>query len=139
MKIDRRRFLIASSSAVALGKIPLQPSTPETPPESPEPETNLQARSIAVYTTADKTALRLSRTDTLSFKKMGQPAETQICVFVDPGKRGQTILGIGGALTDSSAETFAKIPAAKQQEVLDAYYDPNKGIRYTLGRTSIHS
>jgi len=142
MKIDRRRFLIASSSAVALGKIPNKPLIAEPAPEPSEPpqlDPNLQSRPIAVYTTADKTDLRLSRTDTLSFKKMGQPAETQICVFVDPGKRAQTILGIGGALTDSSAETFAKIPAAKQKEVLDAYYDPNKGIRYTLGRTNIHS
>src|SRR5690348_15313111 len=142
MKIDRRPFLIASSSAVALGKIPNKPLIAEPAPEPSEPpqlDPNLQSRPIAVYTTADKTDLRLSRTDTLSFKKMGQPAETQICVFVDPSKRAQTILGIGGALTDSSAETFAKIPAAKQRELLDAYYDPAKGIAYTLGRTNIHS
>jgi glucosylceramidase len=139
MKMDRRRFLAASSSALAIGKLPLNPTPTEPQPEIPPLDANLQARPIAVYTTADKTDLRLSRTDTLSFKRMGQPAETQICVFVDPNKRSQTILGIGGALTDSSAETFAKIPAAKQQEVLDAYYDPNKGIRYTLARTNIHS
>jgi glucosylceramidase len=70
---------------------------------------------------------------------MGQPLETQICVFVDPTKKSQTILGIGGALTDASAETFAKLPSAKQREILDAYFDPNKGIGYTLGRTHIHS
>ena len=78
-------------------------------------------------------------TDTLTFKPMGQPLETQICVFVDPSKRSQTFMGIGGALTDASAETFAKLPAAKQREILDAYFDPNKGIGYTIGRTSIHS
>ena len=70
---------------------------------------------------------------------MGQPLETQICVFVDPTKRSQTILGIGGALTDASAETFAKLPPAKQRELLDAYFNPDKGIGYTLGRTNIHS
>jgi glucosylceramidase len=70
---------------------------------------------------------------------MGQPLESQICVFVDPSKRAQTILGIGGALTDASAEVFAKLPAAKQQEFLDAHFDPRKGIRYTLARTNIHS
>jgi len=36
--------------------------------------------------------------------------------------------GIGGALTDASAETFAKLPPRKQREILDAYFDPNKGI-----------
>jgi glucosylceramidase len=70
---------------------------------------------------------------------MGQPLETQICVFVDPSKRAQTFLGIGGALTEASAETYAKLPAAKQREIMDAYFDPNKGIGYTLGRTNIHS
>src|SRR6185295_7145444 len=93
----------------------------------------------AVYTTADKTKHRLSATDTLVFKPMGQPLETQICVFVDPTKTFQTILGVGGALTDASAETFAKLPKAKQQEFLNAYYSRDTGIGYKLARTNIHS
>jgi glucosylceramidase len=58
---------------------------------------------------------------------------------VDPTKRLQTIHGIGGALTDASAEVFAKLSAEKQREILDAYFDPHKGIGYTIGRTNIHS
>jgi glucosylceramidase len=142
MKIDRRGFLVASSSAIALGKTGLSLpafAPPSDDTEPPELDRDIQGRSIAVYTTADKTNYRLSPTDKLTFKQMGQPLETQICVFVDPTKRAQSIVGIGGALTDASAETFAKIPAAKQREVLDAYFDPNKGIGYTLGRTHIHS
>jgi glucosylceramidase len=142
MKIDRRRFLVASSSALVLGKTKLSPFGSEQPSETPEPPElgrDIQAREITVYTTADKTNYRLSATDKLTFKPMGQPLETQICVFVDPSKRAQRILGIGGALTDASAETFAKLPQAKQRILLDAYFDPNKGIGYTLGRTNIHS
>jgi glucosylceramidase len=142
MKIDRRSFIVASSSALVLGRNrPFAPIDEQPQPASGPTEFNrkIEGSSIAVYTTADKTSYRLSPTDTLTFKRMGQPLETQICVFVDPSKREQMILGIGGALTDASAETFAKIPAAKQREVLDAYYDPNKGIGYTLGRTNIHS
>ena len=141
MKIDRRSFLLASSSALALGKSSSLPAEvqPTDSGEPPDIDRNLQGRSVTVYTTAEKTNYRLSQTDTLAFKRMGQPLETQICVFVDPAKRAQTILGIGGALTDASAETFAKIPPAKQQEVIDAYYNPAKGIRYSLGRTNIHS
>jgi len=75
----------------------------------------------------------------VEFKPMGQPLETHTCVFIDPRRTSQTFLGIGGAITDASAETLAKIPAAKQQELIDAYYDPNKGIGYTLARTNIHS
>jgi glucosylceramidase len=142
MKIDRRGFLVASSSALVLGNTKLSPAPHEQPSENPDPpklDRNMQGRSVAVYSTADKTNLRISPSETLTFKHMGQPLETQICVFVDPSKRSQTILGIGGALTDASAETYAKLPAAKQREVMDAYFDPNKGIGYTLGRTHIHS
>ncbi|MFX8672496.1 hypothetical protein ABTM23_19705, partial [Acinetobacter baumannii] len=77
---------------------------------------------------ADSSNLRLTATDTLQFKEHGQPVETQICVFVDPDKTFQTLLGIGGALTDASAETFAKIPKEKQDEIIQAYYNADKGI-----------
>jgi len=60
-------------------------------------------------------------------------------VFVDPTKTFQTFLGIGGALTDAAAETFAKLSPAKQQEFLKAHYDRDKSIGYTLARTNIHS
>src|ERR1700694_4021114 len=141
MKIGRRGFLVASSSALVLGKGKLSPAVYE-PPETPEPaetEPSVVGREIAVYTTADKTNYRLSATDKLTFRHMGQPLETQICVFVDPSKRSQTILGIGGALTDASAETFAKLPPAKQRELLNAYFDVSNGIGCTLARTNIHS
>ncbi|MEA2765227.1 MAG: glucosylceramidase, partial [Gemmatimonadaceae bacterium] len=142
MKIDRRGFLVASSSALVLGKTPLSPPAYDQPHETPEPpefDRTIEGRQIAVYTTADKTNYRLSSTDTLTFKYMGQPLETQLCVFVDPAKRSQTILGIGGALTDASAEVFAKLPPVKQREFMDAHFDVNKGIGYTIGRTNIHS
>src|SRR5215217_1750426 len=96
-------------------------------------------KNIIVYTTADTANYRLSLTDTLHFADFGQPMETQPCVFVDASKTYQTFLGIGGALTDASAETFAKLPKEKQQELLKAYYSPQSGIGYTLARTNIHS
>jgi hypothetical protein len=51
----------------------------------------------------------------LAFFTMGQPLETQVCVFVDPQQKFQTLIGIGGALTDAAAETFYKIPAKPQE------------------------
>lgn len=99
----------------------------------------VEGKQVIVYTTADSTAFRLTPTDTLKFKELIQPVETQVCVFTNPDKTFQTFLGIGGALTDASAETFAKIPVAKQTELLQAYYDTNKGIGYTLARTNINS
>jgi len=100
---------------------------------------SVSGKQVTVYTTADKTDYRMSATDVLSFKHVGQPKETQICVFVDPGRQFQRFVGIGGALTDAAAETFAKLPRAKQEEVLKAYFDDQRGIGYRLARTNIHS
>mgnify|MGYP002861362385 CR=1 FL=1 len=96
-------------------------------------------KKVIVYTTADSTDYRLSVTDTVEFKDMGQPFETQVCVFVDPSKTFQTYFGIGAALTDASAETFYKLPKETQDELLKAYFDKEKGIGYTVARTNINS
>lgn len=96
-------------------------------------------KTVTVYTTADSTKFRLTQTESLRFSPFGQPTENQACIFVDPGQSFQTFVGIGGALTDASAETFAKLPAGKQAEFLKACYDPVQGIGYTIGRTNINS
>jgi glucosylceramidase len=60
-------------------------------------------------------------------------------IYVNPAKQFQTLLGIGGSITDASAEVFAKLSSEKQEELLTAYFDPEKGNGYNLCRTSIHS
>ena len=95
--------------------------------------------TITVYTTAEKTNYRLSKTTTLTLKPFGQPLETQPCVFIDAAKKFQTITGIGGAITDASAETFAKLPAAAQEELLNSYFNKENGIGYSLIRTNMNS
>lgn len=139
MKINRRDFLLASASTSLLAA-----TVQSTPAQRKKPEVGLKPvlvgdKKVTVYTTAEKTDHRISLTDTLTFKNHGQPLETQVCVFVEPSKKFQTFVGIGGALTDASAETFAKLPEDKQQEILTAYFDKEKGIGYTLARTTIHS
>jgi glucosylceramidase len=94
---------------------------------------------VAVYLTAKDTNQRLAKTGELSFSDMPQPGEKQTAIFIDPSKTFQTVLGIGGALTDAAAETFYKLSKDKQREILQAYFDPQNGIGYTLGRTSINS
>ena len=98
-----------------------------------------EGKKVSVYITADSTDMRLAANGELTFKQKGQPFENEISVFVDPGKTYQEFLGIGAALTDASAETFAKLPEDKQQEILKAFFDKEKGIGYTLARTNIHS
>ncbi|MGL2986582.1 glycoside hydrolase family 30 protein [Flavobacterium sp. RSSA_27] len=96
-------------------------------------------KKITVYTTAKDTKLKLTLTDSVAFIKASQTLETQIAIFVQPHKTFQKILGIGGAITDASAEVFAKIPNEKQKEFLKSYYDETYGIGYSLLRTTIHS
>jgi len=94
---------------------------------------------ITVYTTVDSSNLRLTLTDTLGFHFFGQPLESEPCIFVDPSKTFQTFVGIGGALTDASAEVYFKLSKATRKKFMQDYYDPQKGIGYTLGRTNISS
>src|SRR2546427_2323716 len=135
MQITRRRFWLASSSAGFLTQTKLSFGNKR--------ERNARAttagKEVSVYTTAENTDYRITATDKVSLKPLAQPLETQICVFVDPARTFQTHLGIGGAMTDAAAETFAKLPKDKQQEILTAYFDPVKGLGYTLARTNIHS
>src|SRR6266699_2953123 len=127
MKIDRRGFLAASSSALLLAKTQLSAAKKLQLSEDAAPLAT-EGKEITVYATADNTNQRLTPTDKLTFKPLGQPLETQICVFVDPARKFQTILGVGGAITDASAETFAKLPKPKRDEILKAYFDVTSGI-----------
>jgi glucosylceramidase len=92
-----------------------------------------------VFTTADSTNLRLTPGATLKFIKRVQPTENEPCIFVDPSKQFQTLVGIGGALTDAAAETFFKLSKSQQEAFLTAYFDKTKGIGYSLARTNINS
>ena len=98
-----------------------------------------QQKIITVYTTAANTQLRLSEGEKLNFSPGRQPLETEPFIIVDGSVSFQSITGIGGALTDAAAETFAKLPKDKQQELLTAYYDLGTGIGYTIARTHIQS
>src|SRR5262245_60771973 len=95
--------------------------------------------ATTVYLTAKGTSCLLNKAAALEWTDLHEPSERRTVVFVDPSKSFQTILGIGGALTDAAAETFFKLPPARQREVLQAYFDPALGIGYTLGRTHINS
>ncbi|RYZ28220.1 MAG: glycosyl hydrolase [Chitinophagaceae bacterium] len=101
--------------------------------------THKNAGAVKVYTTALNTAHRLSPVGDIQFQDANAIVERNVFVFVDDTRSFQTMLGIGGAITDASAETFAKLTPAQQDELLKAYYDPKEGIGYTLARTNMQS
>ena len=60
-------------------------------------------------------------------------------IRIYPDYTYQSIIGFGGAFTDSAAHTFSKMSAEKQSEVIKAYFDDSEGIGYNFGRTHINS
>jgi len=115
-------------------------ATPGAASEKPaSASTNDSAgRNVEVYTSAQNSNLKLTKTADVAFVKAVQALEPDYSVFINPTKSFQTLLGIGGAITDASAEVFAQLSDEKQQELLDAYYGKD-GISYSLARTTIHS
>lgn len=126
MPLTRKRVTHLLLSCMVLGASPLAAQ-------------QVLGKRAIVYTTADSSNLRLTPTDTLVFQSGAATTEGEVHVFVDPRRTFQTMIGIGGALTDASAETFAKLPAERQRQLLEAYYSTERGIGYTLARTNINS
>src|SRR5688572_17595468 len=120
MKIHRRDFLASSALLLALGGRSGKGQSRRSINDAKR--SSMTGRTVSVYTTAKDSDQRLAPTGTRNFQPLRQPAETQTCIFVDPSRKFETFIGIGGALTDSAAETYAKLPPAKQEEIINAYF-----------------
>jgi glucosylceramidase len=92
-----------------------------------------------VFVTAPEPLQLQSNHDFCAFAPLDQPDEDFPTILLDDARTYQTIVGFGGAFTDAAADTFARLPAASQEEFLKACFDPVEGNRYTLCRTTIHS
>ncbi len=135
MKIKQLLFIALTITGLSCG----QPDKQSSTTNSPSAAFSTTNKNILTIVTADSTTQRLTPGTTLSFMDMPQPLESQVMVFVDPGKTFQTFHGIGAALTDASAETFYKLPKETQAEFLQAHFDSASGIGYTVARTNINS
>ena len=67
-----------------------------------------------------------------------------IAPFEVPTKRAnqktfstKKIDGFGGAFTDATGENLMGLPENVRQNIVDDYFDPETGLEYTLGRTTI--
>jgi len=131
-----QKLLLGSLIFIAACTQPLAQKSAETNNQN---SFSLADKTPLVYSTTQGEEGRMKLSDTLHFENHPQPMETDVCVFIDPVHQFQTIMGFGGAITDASAETFAKLPADKQEEILKAYYDTVDGIGYNIIRTNIGS
>jgi glucosylceramidase len=92
-----------------------------------------------VVTTAQGGAQRFALQTLGAPQPAGQPMETETAVFVDSRQQYQTVFGFGGAVTDATAEVYARLTPGAQQAFLKAYFDPREGLGYNVLRTTIHS
>jgi glucosylceramidase len=60
-------------------------------------------------------------------------------IEVEPETTYQQLEGFGGAFTEAAADTLSRLSPERRQEALCAYFDPQNGLGYTLGRTHINS
>ena len=97
--------------------------------------TGIEAKIIL---TNAKTGEKFAKKGSASFTTFAQPKETDVCVFIDPDYKYQKLIGFGGAISDSSAETLYKLPKDKQKEILEAYYGKT-GLGYNIVRTNMNS
>ena len=96
-------------------------------------------QKVSIVITAKDAKSLLAKSQQILFTPHPQPFEHIPCVFVDTTKTFQTFIGIGAALTDAAAETFAKLPMDKQDEFLTRCFDKERGIGYSIARTNMNS
>ncbi|WP_218669338.1 glycoside hydrolase family 30 beta sandwich domain-containing protein [Massilia sp. KIM] len=98
-----------------------------------------KAAQWQVFTTAEGAPQRFAARTLDAPRPAGQPLETETAVFVDTRQRYQEVFGFGGAITDATAEVYARLTPQAQREFIKAYFDPREGLGYNVLRTTIHS
>ena len=102
--------------------------------DSVEPVGSLSEQDAAVYTSTPD-GKRLQR-DTIHFSPNASLDTAHI--ELNAQQHYQTILGFGGAFTDSAGRVITSLDPALQHTLLAAYFSPD-GIEYTLGRVPMAS
>jgi glucosylceramidase len=92
--------------------------------------------NVKVTLTSKNSMDRLSVKDSIDFEfKTTEKVDIQL----NTSKRYQSVLGFGGAFTEAAAYTLSRMSEDKRQEVINSYFDKEKGLGYSIGRVHIHS
>lgn len=97
----------------------------------------MKNKKITRILTAQNTMDRLTVKKDYSFEKY---TETLLPTLeLNRNKKYQKILGFGGAFTEAASYTLSQISPKNRLEVINAYFHPENGLGYTIGRVHIHS
>ena len=102
---------------------------------------------MKLYQTAKNSDFKLTQIPTDNLRADYQKEDTTtytdagelFAIYLDSSKTFQTWEGFGGAFTESAVHVLNKMSPEDQHTMLEAYFDPEKGIGYTLCRTHINS
>ena len=98
-----------------------------------------QAEVYSTFLSTDSNQWMEKSKNTLHFNIATQPLESEISVFLNPRKKYQTYIGIGAAITDAVAETYAKLCPSDKDSLLKMFFHQKDGLRYQLIRTNMNS
>ena len=93
---------------------------------------------VRIWSSVELWTSRLEQQPSLRLQSVSHLSHARNSLTVDLSKKYQRIVGFGGAITEASTSTLAKLTASQQADVIEAYYGPT-GHRYTLGRVPINS
>uniref|UniRef100_A0A7S3JYT7 Glycosyl hydrolase family 30 TIM-barrel domain-containing protein n=1 Tax=Aureoumbra lagunensis TaxID=44058 RepID=A0A7S3JYT7_9STRA len=91
------------------------------------------------WQTEDKSGDRLTEKVPIELSEQIEIGDTIASIEIDGSKEYQRILGFGGAFTQAAASVWQKLDKKKQEDLIAAYFDPERGIGYTFGRVPINS
>jgi len=111
------------------------------PPEGLGPAPVPQAfRRARVIRSAKDAKEQLAELKPLELGADGSAGAQASCVYVVPSScDSKPFLGFGGSFTEASAVVLQRMSEERQEEVLRAYFDPEGGIGYCMGRIPIAS
>lgn len=96
---------------------------------------SVQSSDVEYWMTTETTNDRLTQQASLSLSS-GLASTSLTTVNINLESQYQTILGFGGALTQSSATVFKQLPSDLQDSLLDSYYGDD-GIGYSTGEKHV--
>ena len=90
-----------------------------------------------IFETGKDSNLKLTE---VSVEDRIQKDKRAICfIAINENEKHQIFKGFGGALTESAGYVLSKLPEDKQNKIVADFYDSEKGLGYTYGRTHMNS
>lgn len=82
-----------------------------------------------------------SKYDNLKHKEIpvGTNKQPDLIISLNSENKFQKIIGFGGAFTESACYTLSRLSKENQEKLLNAYFDKENGLGYTLGRIHMNS